>query len=126
MNKLSDKTLAELIDYYIKQVDITNNIDYLDKPTVKASNKAVETMYQIVEIINKKFGSEGVNRFSVLLDRRENSAYLWAAPQILERMNATDETKRKALKIIKDIADSNHPSALGFQGWLMNMEDKKR
>ncbi|HNU33883.1 MAG TPA: hypothetical protein PKN75_09840 [Bacteroidia bacterium] len=124
MNKLSDKTLTELIDHYIMQVEIADKIDYADKITVKANNKAVETMYEIVELIKTKFGTEGISKFATLLDRQENSTFLWVAPQILEKMNAPDEIRKKALKIIKNIADSNHSSALGFQGWLMNYESK--
>src|SRR5690349_5861259 len=112
--KLSEKTLAELIEHYIKQVDITSKIDYLDKKTVRANSKAVNTMYEIVKLIDKKFGAEGINQFSELLDRRENSAYLWAAAQLLEKMNPNDITRKKALKIIKEIASSNHPSTFGF------------
>ena len=122
--KLSDKTLAELIDHYIKQVDITNKIDYLDKKTVRANNKAVHTMYQIVELFNSKFGDEGIKSFAKLLDIKEKDTNLWVAAQLLERMRPNEMLRDKALSIIKGIIASNHPSATSFKIWLADWKNK--
>jgi len=116
--KLANKSLDELIDHYRQQVEITSKIDYLNKKTVRENNKAVNVMYEIVELIKNKFGDEGTVKFSLLLDVQDDITPLWVAPQMLQKMKITEEIKKKALRIIEEIADSEHPSATGFKMWL--------
>lgn len=119
-------TLPQLIEKYKSQVKICYDIKYYDETTSAVNNKSVDSMYKIVERINKDFGVEGINEFGKLLDTTENETNLWVAPQLLERMKADEITKARALKIIKEAAAGDNANESGFETWLRNWEKKNR
>jgi len=111
-------TLHELIKEYKDQAYICFKIDYADKKSVKSSNDAVKRMYEIVDIIKSQFGVLGINEFSTLLDVKENNIYIWAAPQLLEKMSPSQEIKSKALEIIREVSKEDSVRGIGFRNWL--------
>ena len=119
-------TLPQLIEKYKSQVKICYDIKYYDETTSAVNNKSVDSMYKIVERIDKDFGVEGINEFGKLLDTTENETNLWVAPQLLERMKPDEITKARALKIIKETAAGDNANESGFETWLKNWEKKNR
>jgi hypothetical protein len=115
-------TLTELIDEYKQMAAICNQVDYDDKQSVRRNNKAVKRMYQIVEKIKTSFGDEGVKEFIRLIDIRQNRVDLWAAIQMLEKMQVDKETEKKALTIISEEAKES----LGYQYWLKSYKEGKK
>lgn len=111
-------TLPELITEYKDQVIICSEISYSDKQSVNKNNVAVKRMYEIIGIINSQFGPDGVIEFSKLLNVKDNNTYIWAAPQLLEKMNSTQEIKEKALRIIREVAKEDNARGIGFRHWL--------
>jgi hypothetical protein len=114
--------LDSLIDKYIEQAKFCSDVDYGDKKSVKSNNKAVNKMYEIVTVIGRDFGGEGVERFSALLDITEHQVNVWAAAQLFDKLKADKTIRLKALNIIKAVAKGNDVNALGFQYWLKERE----
>ncbi|HTE32422.1 MAG TPA: hypothetical protein VK666_18705 [Chryseolinea sp.] len=117
-------TLHDLIQKYKLQTKICYDIEHDDEATSAINNKAVATMYEIVEQVNKDFGGEGVDEFAKLLGITENDTYLWAAAQIMEKMQPDEMIRAKALKIIRDKATGDDIDALSFRYWLRDWEKK--
>ncbi len=115
--------IDNLIEEYRNLPKICAKIDYADKKSVKANNKAVSRMYKIVDLLNQD--SIGFARFKELLDINEYKTNLWVATHILEKMNPEKDTERKALNIIQDAAAGNDILALGYQTWLKNYKKNK-
>jgi hypothetical protein len=115
-------TLTELIDEYKQTASICHNIDYANKKSVKLNNKSVTRMYQIVDKIKTEFGDNGVSEFAKLIDIKQDRVDLWAAIQMLEKMQVDKDTEKKALAIIKEEAKDS----LGLQYWLKSYQDKKK
>ena len=109
-------TLNELIEEYKRNTLICSKVDYADKKSVQANNKAVSKMYQIVNLIKIGFGEEGVIKFKKLLDITENRTDLWVAVQMLEKFNLDKESETKALKLIREEAKNS----MGMELWLKN------
>lgn len=110
-------SLREYIDEYKSLPPICAKTDFADKKSVRRHNATVSRMYKIVEAI-KVFGSNGVEEFSKLLDISENDVNVWVAVQILEKLSADSATEKKALEVIKKVANGNDINAYGFQIWL--------
>ena len=115
-------TLTELIDEYKQMASICHNIDYYDKKSVKLNNKSVTRMYQIVDKIKEEFGDNGVFEFAKLIYIKQDRVDLWAAIQMLEKMQVDKDTEKKALAIIKEEAKDS----LGHQYWLNSYLNKKK
>jgi hypothetical protein len=115
-------TLNELLDDYKKMAQICYNIDNSDKNSVKNNNRAVSRMYQIVNTIKTEFGEAGVCAFAELMDFKENRTDLWAAVQMLEKMQVDTATEQKALIIIKQEARQS----LGMDYWLKTYKEQNR
>ena len=114
-------TLASLIDEYKEMAQICYHIDYSNKKSVKNNNKAVDRMYQIVNIINSDFGGDGINEFKKLIYYKENKTDLWAAVHMLEKMEIDKATMQKALTIIKQEAKQS----VGLEYWLKAYEKNR-
>jgi hypothetical protein len=117
-------TIQELIKEYRDQVAICSAVDYADKNSVKANNDAVSRMYKIVDTIVSDFGVDGAREFSLLLDVTENETNIWAATHLLEKMKADPAAEKKALAIIKNVAEQNDARGLGYRHWLENWKKK--
>ena len=108
------KDIDELINEYKKMTFICSQIDYSDMRSVKCNNKAVDRMYEIVNLIKKEYAEEGIYRFSKLLDIETDRTNIWAAVQMLEKFTVDSITEEKALNIIKKDAETS----IGMQYWL--------
>lgn len=114
--------LDDLLEKYIEQAKICFQVDYGDKNSVKAHNKAADKMQKIVGLIDHNYGEEGVKRFSDLLDITEYTTNVWAAVHVFNNLKADNDSRRKALQIIRNIAKGDDVNALGFQHWLKERE----
>lgn len=112
--------LEELIDEYKKMSSICYKTDYEDKKSVKQHNKAVDRMYEIINYINLHYSKRGVNEFASLLHVKVNRTNIWAAVQILEKMNVDDDIEKIALSIIKEEAEQS----VGMEYWLKEYMNK--
>lgn len=82
-------------------------------------------MYEIVQEIRDDHGQDGISKLKPLLDIDEYQTNLWIAAQLLEKVDLDEETEKKALSIIKRIASSSEPAAIGFQFWLQDWNEKR-
>lgn len=117
--------IDKLIVEYKEQAAICAKTDYADKKSVRQNNKAVDRMYAIVATIDRDFGPDGVAKFQVLLDIKENNIDLWTATHLLERLKVEKSTEQKALTIIETVAKGIGVEALGYQYWLKKWYEQK-
>jgi len=115
-------TIDELIEEYKLMASICDNIDYLEKTSVKAASKAVTRMYQIVDTINSNFGENGTAEFVKLVAYTKHRTDLWASVQMLEKMNIDQATEKSALAVIKEEAKTSP----GMEYWLNDYLAKKK
>jgi aspartate oxidase len=118
-------SLEQLINEYKTLPVHCFNVNYADNKALKRNNDSAKRMYEIVELIRDHYGAEGVRRISRLLDVEDYKTNRWLATQLLEKVKLDDEIKIKALSIIEQIAESDDPSAIGFQIWLQNWQNGK-
>lgn len=118
-------TIDELINEYKTLPKICFQTDYSNKKSVRANNKAVTRMYEIVETINKKFDIIGTEQFQKLLDTTDYKTNIWVAIHLLEKLEPDQINKTKALSIINQIAKSNDPDAFAFNQWLKDWNNKE-
>ncbi len=116
--------LQGLITEYKDQAVICSSVNYSDKQSVNKNNYSIKKMYEIVEIINSEFGVIGVVEFSRLLDIKENNIYIWAASQLLEKMNPSQEIREKALGIIEEVSKEDSVRGIGFRNFLRQYETR--
>ena len=116
-------TLDELINEYKKLPQLCFNADYADKKALKRNNDSALRMYEIVGLVRDHYGADGLREISALLDIEDYQTNRWLATQLLERVKLDDEIMVKALSIIKQVAEGDDPSAIGFQIWLQNWND---
>jgi hypothetical protein len=114
-------TIVDLIEEYKSNAAICSRIDYNDRKTVGANNRAVKRMYEILSIIITDFGKQGVAEFSKLIDCETDYVNLWASIQLLERATVESDIERKALSVIREEAQSS----LGHQYWLKSYFERK-
>ena len=112
-------TLDKLIDEYKTLPKICALTNYADKKSVKANNKAVDRMYEIVSLVND-FGPKGTKTFSALLDISDHKTNIWAATHLLEKLAFEEPTGIRALQIIEEVAKGDDLQAAGYQIWLKN------
>jgi hypothetical protein len=112
-----------MLNQYRKCAEICSNIDYSNKASVKASNRAVDKMYKIV-VEAVKSGPVAVNELASLLD--EPLSAPWIAHQLLEKTAVSLETERKCLSIIWKLSkEGPGTQQMGEQIWLKRWYEKK-
>ena len=116
--------IESLKEEYLKLTKICAETDYSNKKSVRKNNSAVSKMYVIIDIISKNNSRNEIQIFSELLSISENKTNIWVAAQMLERLVVDKETERKALEIIKRIANGDDAEAMGFQSWLADYKTK--
>ncbi|WP_074410353.1 MULTISPECIES: hypothetical protein [Aquimarina] len=121
LSKINPKSL---IDDYRKQTKICSKNDCLKKSSIKKNNKAVDRMYQIVDLISKNNCQNEIDKFSKLLYDKKNRTNLWSAIHLLEKLTFDKQTEKTALKIIQNVAKGDSIEALGFQYWLKEYKSK--
>lgn len=115
------KDIDELINEYQEMTFICSQIDYADMKSVKRNNKAVDRMSEIMNMISTKYGEDGVQQISKLLDVKINRTNIWAAVQILEKLSVDEATENKALDVIRKDAETS----IGMQYWLKDYKLQK-
>jgi hypothetical protein len=119
-------TFSELVNKYKQQIAICSQIDYDNKKTIIANNRAVHTMYKLIDVLKRDFTGEEVVEFAKLLDMKEHNTNVWVAAQMLERLDLSNDLQIKALTVIKEVAAGDSPEALGFKIWLKNWKTRSR
>lgn len=113
--------MKNIKEEYIKCAEICAQIDYSDKKSVRANNRAVDKMYRLVE--RAKF--EGPESIAGLIDLLDHSlAGSWIAHQLVERVNFDIEIAKKCFEIIEPLAHGESANALGETWWLA--ENRKK
>jgi hypothetical protein len=112
-----------MVDQYRKCAEICSKIDYFNKASVRASNRAVNKMYKIV-VEAVKHGPVAVNELNSLLD--EPLSAPWIAHQLLEKAVVSPEVERKCLSIIWKLSTKGPGTQqMGEQIWLKRWYEKQ-
>ncbi|MBQ7646584.1 MAG: hypothetical protein IJS94_04880 [Clostridia bacterium] len=117
----------DLIEEYLKNISdmkMTTD-DYGDLKKVKNRNRLATRNRQIAIIIEKKH-PELKARFILLTESDDENTRLWAAHHALEVMTYELSDRKKALKVISEIA-KHSPDELqrsGNKAWLKDYCDK--
>ena len=114
-----------VLDQYRKCAEICSKIDYANKASVRANNRAVDKMYKIVNEAVKQ-GQSAVDELTILID--EPLPASWIAHQLLEKATVSPEIEKKCLSIIWKSAtqEGGKPSQqMGEQMWLKQWHEKK-
>lgn len=85
---------------------------------VKKHNQCVDQMYKIIDTIGKSNQASRQDILKDLLNDSENNTQLWAACQILERLEVQNPIKQQALVIIQKEAKGRSAQAMGYRAWL--------
>ena len=110
--------IAKLLNEYEKCVEICSKIDYSNKNSVKANNKAVTKMYSILNKV-KDDNMSDIKAFYQFLDNETTGK--WFSHQLLELFQVDKDTEKKALKIIIKLSRKE----LGEKYWLDNYYKNK-
>lgn len=111
--------MKDKIKKYIELTQICSQIDYSDKKSVRANNRAVDEMYKIVREIEASQDVKIKNDFIGLLEmKNEQETNLWAAIHLLECLSVEHHIKEKALNIVEKYTQGDSADALGLQYWL--------
>ncbi|WP_298755225.1 hypothetical protein [uncultured Psychroserpens sp.] len=107
-----------LKERYLKLTKICAETDYADKKSVQKNNSAVNEMYKILDLISESENQIEIQKFAELLNVEKSRTNLWVATQMLEKLNVDQKTEKRALNIIKSVANGSGADAMGFQSWL--------
>ncbi len=111
-------SINELINNYQIQTKICANTDFENKSSVKANNKAVSTMYHIIDLLIKNNNGDDFIQFYSLLNEKENGTNLWVSIHLLEKIKLPKNIEIKALSIINKEIKENEDSSYGLKLWL--------
>ncbi len=113
--------MKSIRDEYIKCAEICAQIDYSDKKSVRANNRAVDKMYSLVE----RAKVEGHESVAVLIDLLNHPlAGSWIAHQLVERIDINIELAKKCFKIIEPLTEGKSANAMGERMWLTEYQKK--
>lgn len=108
-----------MLKEYRECVDVCSRIDYEDKKTIAANNKAVKKMYSILRKIKDE--NEGdIKYFYQLLENKMTGK--WFSHQLLELFQVDPETEKRSLKIIIELSKKE----IGEKYWLNDYKKKKK
>jgi hypothetical protein len=113
----------DLIEQFKENATVHFNIDYADKKSVKAGNKAVDHRFQIA---GKLKDAGRFNEFAALLTCKEYRVNVWAAHILLERLNAAGSTAEQALSVITELANADDINSHGEKLWLEQWQAKQK
>jgi hypothetical protein len=113
----------DLIEQFKENAKVHFNIDYGNKKSVKAGNKAVDRMFEIAQKLND---SGHFNEFAALLSCEEDRVNVWTAHMLLERLNATGSIAEEALSVITELANSDDINSFGEKLWLEHWHAKQQ
>ncbi len=82
-------------------------------------------MRKIVEIIKDKFGKQGIDKLTALLDIEDHKTNLSIATNLLNQVEVDAETEAKALEIIRRVSSTDELLNLGFKVWLEDYEKRR-
>jgi hypothetical protein len=102
-----------------------DNVDYGDKKAVKKNNRSMDRMRKIVETIKDKFGKQGIDKLTALLDIEDHKTNLSIATNLLNQIDVDAETEAKALEVIRRVSLTDELLNLGFKMWLEDYEKRR-
>ena len=93
--------------------------DYGDRKKVRKSNRLADRNRKIAAMIEQKY-PELKDRFLCLIDAEDEDIRSWTAHHALEVMSYDHADRKKALRVIEDIAENSPDSVqrLGNEMWL--------
>ena len=111
----------DLIEEYLNNIanmKLSLN-DYGDRKKVQKSNRFADRNRKIAAIIEQK-NPELKDRFLLLVEAEDVNIRTWAAHHVLEVMSYSSSDRKKALRVIADIAEnsSDKIERLGNTMWL--------
>ena len=109
--------IQALIDEYRAQAAIHSAIDYGQKASIRAGNRAAARMRSIAQKLTT-LGNQAVAAFGRLLESHEPGVAIWAAHHLLEHMAPKPSLAESALNLIQRRAWGAGPDALGERVWL--------
>ncbi len=109
-------------DYYMQRfllgLSYTKNIQYDDRESVNRNNRGV-VMYRKAATSIGKYYPDRIGEFASLLNHEDRDTRIACAVCIGELMNADSETRNRALRIIREVAQNGNPiERFGFGVWL--------
>ena len=105
---------------YRRCVDVTARVDYGDMRTVRANNRAVGQMYDIVERANRD-----APMLAQLVDLLQDpQCARWLAHQLVERASISQEVERQCFQIVEALARDDQE--LGEKMWLSEWRAKRK
>ena len=111
--------INKLIEEYIEMATFHGFASSFDQAEVKKINKAANTMLKIAEVIDAMSGTQV---FSKLLEHPNSSVRSWCAFNLIERVHSDTKTTKRALDVIKELANSDSVDAYGAELWLKQYE----
>jgi len=110
------------IEEYKALVEITETVDYIDRQTIRSSNKGVAKMYQLVHSVARE-GPDAIDELARLLD--DPKAARWLAHQLVECTELPKATEEKCFAIIEELSKKDGPGGMGEKIWLKEWKPKK-
>ncbi len=117
----------DLIEEYLNNISrMKLSIDdYGDRKKVRQHNRLADRNRKIAALIEQKY-PELKDRFLCLVVSEDEDIRAWAAHHALEVMSYDYSDRKKALRVIEDIAEKSSDSAysLGDSMWLKQYYEK--
>ena len=124
MTDVREATMSDLIAEYRRCVEMYAAIDYAEPATVDTGNRAVGSMYEIVEEMDRR-GADAIEEFAApLLDDPE--AARWIPQQLLERCKVSAEMETRCLALIEERVKGDDIEAMMAEVWLKEYRSKPR
>lgn len=105
-----------LIREYVAHQLVHAKIDFSNRASVMAGNRAADRMRSIASALSTSVA--GQDAFERLLTSPNSGLALWAAHHLLELMNPAEAVQETALVLIASAAEGDSANALGEAMWL--------
>lgn len=110
------ENLEQLITEYLANQELHAAVDFGNKSSVKAGNKAADRMRNIAAELRE--ATESTTRFEALLDHPNPMVRKWVAHHLLELMEPSKSAVERSLSIIEQASLGDSAEALGERMWL--------
>ncbi len=91
----------DLLELFLDGVEKTKNIDYLDKSSIKKSNRGVDEYRKAAKKIGELY-PENVGKFSILLSSNDVQIRVCCAICMIEMMPCSVEQQAKAYSVVNE------------------------
>ena len=103
---------------FLSGVQMTKDVDYGDKASVRKNNRGVDQYRKAAVTIREKY-PDRIPEFALLLDHEDHKVQVACAVSLVELMNAASPHREKALDIIRAVARDGDPlERMGWGEWL--------